>query len=145
MKTSQKLRPVVRVAHHQERNAARQLGDRMRHVELQQKQLDELLVYRADYAKSFAEATAKGLSVVQLRDYQLFLSRLDTAIDQQKQQLADSQKNCDTSKVSWQDASGRHKMIDKVVERRQQSEQQQQQGKEQREADDRTPSGSSDQ
>ncbi len=139
MKASENLRPVVKVARHQERDAARQMGNRMRHFEQQKKQLDELMAYRDEYAKCFMNATKTGLSVVQLRDYQLFLGRLETAIEQQKQQLANSQKNCETSKTHWQGANGRHKMINKVVERREKAEQQQLQDKEQRESDDRLP------
>ena len=137
MKTSQTLAPVVKVARHRERDAARQMGDRMRHFEQQQKQLQELVSYREEYANSFIDVTKAGLSAVQLREYQLFLGRLDIAIEQQKQQLESSRKNCETSQENWRGADGRHKMMNKVVQRRAQVEGQQQQDKEQRESDDR--------
>ena len=137
MKTSQTLAPVVRVARHRERDAARQMGDRMRHVDQQQKQLEELVNYRNEYANSFIDRTKSGLSAVKLREYQLFIGRLDIAIEQQKQQLESSRKNCEASQQQWRGADGRHKMINKVVQRRAQAEGQQQTDKEQRENDDR--------
>ena len=42
MKSSKKLRPVMKVAEQREQSAACQLGGSMRQLELQQKQLDEL-------------------------------------------------------------------------------------------------------
>lgn len=137
MKTSQTLAPVVKVARHRERDAARQMGDRMRHFDQQKNQLQELVNYRKEYANSFIDATRTGLSAVQLREYQLFLGRLDIAIEQQKEQLENSRKNCEASQQQWRGADGRHKMINKVVKKRTQAEGLQQQDKEQRETDDR--------
>ena len=137
MKGSRRLRPVARFARQQERDAARQLGDRLHHVEQQQKQLDNLLHYRDQYVASFQIAGKQGLTVVQLRDYQLFLSRLDSAILQQQQLLDEARRQCERSQAEWRHRHGHSKMIDKVVEDRKQAEQREQNAREQREQDDR--------
>jgi len=137
MKRSRRLGPVAMVARQRERNAARQLGDSLRHVEQQQKQLDDLIGYRDQYVAGFQAAGKAGLTAVQLRDYQLFLSRLDTAIMQQQMQLAASRQNCEQSQAEWQNKHGHSKMIDKVVENRQQDENRKLDEQEQREQDDR--------
>ena len=137
MKRSRRLRPVARFAHQQERDAARTLGQSLRHAELQQKQLEDLVAYRDQYVADFQAAGKQGLSVVQLRDYQIFLSRLDQAINQQKQKLEDSRQNCELSQAEWQDKHGHSKMIDKVVEARKQAEDRHEEKQEQREQDDR--------
>ena len=137
MKDSRRLRPVARFARQQERDAARLLGDQLRLVEQQQKQLDNLLQYRDQYVAGFQAAGKEGLTVVQLRDYQLFLSRLDSAILEQQQRLAESRRRCERSRVEWQHRHGRSKAIDKVVDNRKQAESREQDRQEQREQDDR--------
>ena len=143
MKDSQRLRPVARVAQQRERDAARRLGNDLRHAEQQQKQLDDLIEYRDQYVADFKAAGKQGLSVVQLRDYQLFLRRLDSAIMQQRQALVNSRQHCAQSQAEWQHQQGHSKMIDKVGERREQAENRRQDAREQRELDDRPRESSS--
>jgi flagellar FliJ protein len=141
MKSSRRLGPVAKLAKQRERNAASHLGDSLRQADLQQKQLDDLINYRDEYVAGFKAAGKAGLSSVQLRDYQVFLSRLDSAILQQQQKLVASRQNCQQSQSQWQDEHGHSKMIDKVVESRRQAENRRQDELEQREQDDR-PGGS---
>ena len=141
MKSSRRLGPVAKLAKQRERNAASHLGDSLRQADLQQKQLDDLINYRDEYVAGFKAAGKAGLSSVQLRDYQVFLSRLDSAILQQQQKLVASRQNCQQSQAQWQDEHGHSKMIDKVVENRRQAENRRQDELEQREQDDR-PRGS---
>lgn len=138
MKSSKKLHPVVKVAEQRERTAARQLGDSMRQLDHQQKQLDDLIAYRAKYEEYYLAATKTGLSVAQVRDYQIFLSRLDNAIFQQRQVVIGHSQNRDNNQTNWQGAYGHSKMINKVVEQRKTTEKQQLESREQRESDDRT-------
>ena len=137
MKNSRRLQPVARFAHQLERNAARQLGDDLRQAEQLQKKLDDLIEYREQYVAGFKAAGAEGLSVVQLRDYQLFLRRLDSAIMQQRQQLLASRQQCQSSQNEWHNRHDRSKMIDKVVENRRLAEGRKMDQQEQREQDDR--------
>ena len=137
MKNSRRLQPVARFAHQQERNAARRLGDNLRQAEQLQKKLDDLIDYREQYVAAFKAAGAEGLSVVQLRDYQLFLRRLDSAIMQQRQQLLASRQQCQHSQNEWHNRHDRSKMIDKVVENRRMAEGRKMDQQEQREQDDR--------
>lgn len=141
MKSSRRLGPVAKLAKQRERNAASHLGDSLRQADLQQKQLDDLINYRDEYVAGFKAAGKAGLSSVQLRDYQVFLSRLDSAILQQQQKLVASRQNCQQSQAKWQDEHGNSKMIDKAVEKRRQAENRRQDELEQREQDDR-PRGS---
>jgi flagellar FliJ protein len=137
MKNSRRLQPVARFAHQQERNAARQLGDSLRQVEQLQKKLDDLIEYREQYVAGLKAAGEQGLSVVQLRDYQLFLRRLDSAIMQQRQQLLSSRQQCQHSQNEWHNKHDHSKMIDKVVENQKLAESRKLDEQEQREQDDR--------
>ena len=137
MKDSRRLRPVAKFARQQERDAAQSLGDSLRQADQQQKQLDDLVAYRDQYIAGFQAAGQQGLTAVQLRDYQLFLSRLDAAIQQQQQKLEASRQDCEHSQAEWQDKHGHSKMIDKVIDNRAQAENREQDKQEQREQDDR--------
>lgn len=137
MKRSRRLGPVARVARQNERNAARQLGDSLHNAEQQQKQLNDLIDYRDQYVADFKAAGKEGLTAIKLRDYQLFLSRLDAAIMQQQQKLAASHQDCEQSQAEWQHRHGHSKMIDKVVENRKTAEKRKLGEQEQREQDDR--------
>ena len=137
MKRSRRLGPVARVARQHERNAARRLGDNLRQAEQDQKQLDELIAYRDEYVAGFRAAGREGLTALQLRDYQLFLSRLDGAIQQQQQKLVATRQHCEQSQADWLNKDGHSKMIDKVVDSRKQAENRKQDASEQREQDDR--------
>ncbi len=137
MRSSKRLQPVANLAKQTERNAARQHGDVLREFQQQQQQLEELIKYRNQYVEQFQQAGKAGLSIVQLRDYQLFLSRLDQAIAQQRQQVQQHQAVSQQSRANWMDKRGKSKMIDKVVEGREQAEQQSLEKREQRELEDR--------
>ena len=136
MKRSAKLQPVAKISKQQEKNAARIHGDSLRQVELQQKQLNELVSHRDQYLIAFQSAAESGLSAVQMRDYQLFINRLDMAIEQQKQIVAQGMKNCEISRDKWVDKRTRSKIIDKVIEGRQRLEREMTEKREQKEMDD---------
>lgn len=138
MKKSSKLQPVAKISKQQEKNAARIHGDTLRQAEQQKKQLDELIDYRNQYLKAFQSVAESGLSAIQMRDYRLFISRLDMAIEQQRQYVAHGQKQCKDSHEKWIDKRSRRKMIDKVVESRQRIEKASSDRREQKELEDIT-------
>lgn len=137
MKSSQGLKPVASIAKAHERNAARLMGEMLRQAEAQQLQLETLNEYRKDYIKKFSAAAQVGLSAIQMQDYQVFINRLDTAIDQQKEQVAQSRQECEQSRDYWRSKYNHSEMIHKVVETRVQQEEKMKNSKELKEADDR--------
>ena len=137
MSNSNQLQPVANLARHNERSAARRHGDVQREFRQQQAQLEELIRYRNQYVENFQQAGKTGLSIVQLRDYQLFLARLDQAIAQQRQQVQQHHAETRQSQANWIDKRGKSKMLDKVVAGRVQQEQQAAEKREQRELEDR--------
>ncbi len=136
MRSSRRLQPVADIAKHSERHAARRHGDSLREHQEQQRQLDELIKYRDQYMDRFKQAGASGLSIVQMRDYQLFITRLDQAIAQQQQLVSTGEQQCQQSQANWIDKRGKSEMINKVVENRALTEQQRLDRREQKELDD---------
>lgn len=140
MRNSRRLQPVANLARQNERGAARKHGDVLREFQKQQQQLDELIRYRNQYVENFQQAGKAGLSIVQLRDYQLFLGRLDQAIAQQRQQVQHGQQASLQSQANWLNKRGHSKMLDKVVANRAEEEQRAIDRREQRELEDRPQS-----
>lgn len=141
MKQSESFKPVAMVAKERERNAASQLGKNLSESRSQQQQLEELIRYRETYARNYQTAGKAGMSSVRLREYQLFLARLDTAIAQQKQLVSISNQHIETSQSHWQSMHNRSEMIEKLLENKRQLERKHRDEQEQKEIDDRPPSG----
>lgn len=137
MRNSQRMQPVARVAQSRERDAARRMGQDMQQLELTQLQLEQLIAYREQYAQGFQAAGKAGFSAAQMREYQLFISRLNDAIVHQRQQLIASRQISEKSSSSWRDSRSHSKKIDKVVEQRKSHERREINDREQREQDDR--------
>ncbi len=137
MQNSKKLQPIANLANLSERSAARVHGSVLRELKKQENQLNELINYRDQYLNAFKTASESGLSAVQMQDYRIFLQRLDNAILQQQQQVANGKQNTESSQRKWMDKRNKSKMINKVVENRQQLENKQAEKREQRELEDR--------
>ena len=58
--------------------------------------------YRDEYAARFRDAAQQGVTQIQWRNYQDFLNRLDDAIDQQKQNVAQQERNTASGQMNWQ-------------------------------------------
>ncbi len=137
MRDSQRMQPVARVAQSTERDAARRMGKDMHKVEQQQHQLDQLITYRDQYLQDYQIAGKAGFTATQMREYQLFISRLNDAIVQQRQQLIACRQTSEKSSSSWRDSRSHCKKIDKIVELRKYNEEREKHCREQREQDDR--------
>ncbi len=137
MNRSTKLQPIAKINKQQERSAGHAHGETIRQAESQQKQMDELINYRNHYSKTFQAASEAGLSVIQMLEYKLFITRLDDAISQQKRQVHNGQSKCKTSEKEWMNKRSQCQRIDKVIESRQHVEQQEMKKREQRELENR--------
>lgn len=137
MKHSTKLEPVENIRKQQEDKAGRLHGEAIMESRQQQKQLDELLQYREEYIKGFEARGKSGLSAMQAQEYRLFISRLDDAINQQRQFVESGKNKCELSQQEWMDKRSKRKVISKVVEKRKSQEQLNQIQSEQKELEDR--------
>ena len=78
---------------------------------------DMLEQYRHEYAQRFQEAARNGLSPHAWRNYQEFLSRLDEAIDVQRQVVARQQQETVAGQQQWQEQRKKLKAIDTLSAR----------------------------
>lgn len=79
--------------------------------------LDLLSQYREEYARRFQASAQQGMSPLQWKNFQDFLSRLDDAIHQQHLVVANSRNDTAAGQTHWQEQRIRLKAIDTLSDR----------------------------
>lgn len=137
MKRSERMAPVQRVLGGTERDRAREMGVAQQGFAAAEARLQELQQYHADYVGGFQKTAMAGKSALALRDFQLFLARLEEAIRQQEQIVAQARAGVAGSTRAWQGAAQRVKAVDSVVGTWQVDERRREGRLEQKEMDER--------
>ena len=137
MKRSERMAPVQRVLDGTERQRARDMGAAQRSLDAAETRLQELQQYHLDYLRNFQQAARAGSNVMALRDFQAFLGRLEEAIRQQEQIVAQARQGVAGSTQRWQSAALRVKAVETVVDKWQGDERRHEQRLEQKETDER--------
>ncbi|HEX7013766.1 MAG TPA: flagellar export protein FliJ [Steroidobacteraceae bacterium] len=137
MTRAQRIKPVQTLVEDAERKLQRSLAGAQRQLVQAEAKLAELERYCEEYRKQFAERALKGMDAPGLRDYQVFLARLNEAIRQQQAIVARARAERDAERQRWQRAATRAKALGHVVEQWRIEEQRIQDRREQREIDER--------
>ena len=137
MTRSQRLAPVQNVVESAEKRLAQSLAMHERRVSEADGKLNELIRYRGEYEKQFAERVKSGIGVMELRDYQAFLARLTEAVRQQQSVVHRMRADRDAERLRWQDAAKRVKALDHVVTQWQTEERRTADRRDQRDTDER--------
>lgn len=127
------MQPVVDVAARREREAASQLGEGQARRQQAEQRLQDLIAYRDEYSRQFD--AAGSVNAVRLRDYRIFLDRLNQAIEQQRGLCARAAADCEALRLRWLEVHGRAQALDKVVSRYQAEERDCDARREQQESD----------
>lgn len=138
MPPSDRFKPIQNVASQRERKAAAQLGESLKQRQAALQRLDELKQYLTEYLERFAQAARRGLSSSQILEYQVFISKLEAAIEQQEKVVLQSEKHCDTSKEHWRGRYSKSKAMENAVDRMKVRERKDSDRREQAEVDDRS-------
>ena len=136
MNSCKRMQPVAEMAQQQAEAAAQSVAECNRAYESLRRQLDELHSYRDDYANGLRHKGCQGFNAIQIKDYRLFLERLNRAIEQQQVILSSAGIRLTTSKQVLIEKQQRAKAIDSVVSRYQQAERREQSRRDQREGDE---------
>lgn len=97
--------------------ATRQLGDLIAGERRAAERVELLLQYRDEYQARFLDAARNGIDRDQWRNYQSFLDRLDTAIEQAHATVSQSQQLTAAGQQEWLQKRGRVKAFDTLAER----------------------------
>jgi flagellar protein FliJ len=137
MTRSERMAPVQRVLDEKEKVRARELGEARTRLTAAEGKLHDLEQYRRDYEEAFQQRARTGQPVRALRDFQVFLARLDQAIQQQKQIVQAATDEVSGHSTSWKSAALKVKAVDSVVDRWNGEERRAQERRDQKETDER--------
>jgi len=106
------LQPLLDLMRDRTDEATRQLGKLIAAEQNARSRLEMLEQYRAEYAERLRTSIGEGLTVQAINNYQEFLQRIDTAIEQQTRQVQLSESETGRGKQNWQEQNSRLKAID---------------------------------
>lgn len=138
MKKSERIEPIKQIAADHEQNAVQDLGQSRRALSEHEMKLEQLIQYRAEYARLFQEHGSRGMDGSQLQAYQGFLSQLDVAIRAQRGMIQQVKLECEDKRHEWQQRHTRTEALSKTIDRFRAAENKQKDKQEQKEADDHT-------
>ena len=130
---AKRLQPIARHADQKQDDAARDYAKAQQELAQSEKQLQQLLGYRDEYGR---QLVTQSMNIEWLRDYQLFIVKINHAMEQAKIEIQNKQRNCEQKKLAWLKARTRSKALNLVVEQYQQKEIKLQDKREQTESDE---------
>ena len=136
MNSSDRFKPVLKVAENREASAARKFGVSQKQQQEEETKLVNLRQYHAEYMTRFQQTASNGMSASQLREYQAFLSKLEIAISDQEEVVRQSRQTSHQHKQEWNEKHIRTQSMDKAMGRMIADEQRQQEVLEQKLSDE---------
>ena len=109
---SKRIKPVAEHAEQLQQQAVQVYISAQQQVIDAQVQLEQLIEYRAEYDASRLNA---GYSANQLRDYQIFLDKLNLSIEQARMMIEQKKVHCEQQKLIWLKHRSRSKALDAVI------------------------------
>lgn len=117
LKRVQRLLPVIQMAEDAEREAAAALAGAQQQLQAAQAQLQGLEQYRTDYQQQWLTRGQGGVTGEWLMNYQRFLSQLEVAISQQRNNIRWHEQNVHKARELWKKAYTRLEGLRKLVQR----------------------------
>ncbi len=98
--------------------------------------LEQIESFRADYRARLHSSGQSGMTVMQWRDYQLFLGKLDTATAQQAEEVGRCEAGYQQALAAWQECEKKVKGFEMLKSRHETSEQRKELQREQKMLDE---------
>ena len=130
---SKRIQPIAKHADQLQQQAVQIFVVAQQAVVDAQLQLEQLIEYRSEYNNG---RVSGSLSVIQLRDYQVFLNKLNQSIDQARINIINKKQLCEQQKLNWLKTRSRSKALDAVIVKYQMQEAQIEARIEQKEQDE---------
>lgn len=130
------LQPLLDLAQDHTDAAARELHALKLKWQAAEEKFRQLDAYRDDYREKLLLSTQQGMQVSSLRDFQLFLGKLEVAIRQQADEVERCKKDWEEGRNAWQAKQLKFKAFDTLSQRHLSSERKREDKLEQREQDE---------
>lgn len=130
------LQPLFDLAQNRVDEAARKLGQLKAIWHNAEEKLRQLQAYREDYRAKLHETVQGGMGATQMRDFHLFLEKLETAIRHQTKEVERCQLKWDEGQLEWLEQRRKLKTYDTLSQRHQKLEQKREAKIDQRDQDE---------
>lgn len=136
MATPSALDTLIELATKATDEASRRLGQAVRSTEDAEQKLALLLQYRDDYATRFQSSMMSGLTASGYRNFQLFLGKLEEAINGQQRVVQDAKRRVNTERSAWQNCERTRMSYDTLAARALKQQMQKEARREQKQTDE---------
>jgi len=120
-KRSERLKVVLKVAEHHEREAAGYLAQYQQQLAAERLQLSQLDEYRSSYLREYGDITAVHTAADMTR-YSDFIQRLVGAMDEQVRKVESAREQCEKVQQYWQVRRHKRKSLESLIDRLKSSE-----------------------
>ncbi len=132
------LQPLVHLAQQRNDAAAKKLGQLNKQHQTAQQKLEALQQFRKEYQLKFQEEAQRGISLVDMNNFQDFFKKLDQAIKQQTEVINKTQAGVQSGRSELMDTTRKMKSFDALAQRHFDAEKKQEAKSEQRVQDEHT-------
>ena len=136
MATPSALDTLIELATKETDEATKRLGRAIRVSEEAQQKLVILQQYRDDYAARFQETLSNGLTALSYRNFQLFIEKIDTAIDGQEDVVNSSRQRVAEARAAWQACERKRMSYDTLAARAREQQLQKENKRDQKSTDE---------
>lgn len=131
-----KLQTLLDVTQKRFDDAERKLQQANALLRAETEKLQLIVNYRKEYEQKLLAAQKSGLSVTQWRDFQVFISKLDVAIEQQEQTIIRTQAFVHSAQLLWEEQRKKLKGFELLAEQHRQQELHKENRREQKQSDE---------
>lgn len=137
MKKSQRLKVIVDLNANKEQQALEELGKIIGKKQELQAQLENLQQYQQEYKDKYHSISESGVNIARLLEFRSFISKLEQAIEDQKQAVLDLEKKVISVRQNWERQHQKTKSLQKVCKAALMDETKREDKREQNEQDER--------
>lgn len=116
------LQTLIELTQNRMDDAAKRLGELLANSNAHEERLRLLEQYRNDYDTRLRDALTTGIGPDALRNYTVFLGRLNDAISEQQRILDEARDHVTVGRQAWVDQRNRKKAFDTLADRQLQIE-----------------------
>jgi flagellar FliJ protein len=127
---------LIELASTESDEAAKRLGHAIRACQDTEEKLALLIQYREDYAARFQASLTSGLTAAGYRNFQLFMGKLEEAIDGQQRIVKEAQHQMTQQRSAWQASERKRMSYDTLATRAEKQEQQRENKRDQKQTDE---------
>lgn len=135
------LEPLHNLAQDRVEAATQRLAQLKAKWQQEEAKLEQLRQFHAEYQRRLGDAIRQGLDMTRMRDFQVFIRKLDTAMRQQAQEIARAKGVWEEGQRAWLEERRKLKTYDVLKDRHLKAEQHRENRLEQRETDEHARKG----